>query len=120
MIVWSLHLLAWVYVVIYFAQIVMPRLRKIRLNCAQIVLEKKKHHNFFTCNVEILFENHGVFEKKKNSENKKIRVEKHRVFPIKFSLPKNLLSSQLSTKLPQRTAIKSRKISPKCEQIVRL
>ena len=107
---------------IYFAQIVIPRLRKISPNCTQIVLEKKKHHKIFTRKIEILLENHGIFEKKNENsrKTKKIRVEKHRIFPIKFSLPKNLFSSQLSTKLPQRTAPKSHKISPNCEQIVRL
>ena len=55
---------------IYFAQIVIPRLRKISPNCAQIVLEKKKHHKIFTRKIEILLENHGIFEKKKKTVGK--------------------------------------------------
>ena len=91
--------LAWVYVVIYFAQIVMLRLRKISPNCAQIVLENKKNHTFFTRKIEIFIRKSRCFWKKKwkNSGKKKISVENNVFFPIKFSLPKNLFSSQLST-----------------------
>ena len=56
---------------IYFARIVMPRLRKISPNCAQIVLEKKKNHTFFTRKIEIFYwEIPNVFEKieKKNEK----------------------------------------------------
>ena len=55
---------------IYFAQIVMLRLRKISPNCAQIVLEKKKHDTFFTRKVEFLFENHYLAKNRLNKVTK--------------------------------------------------
>ena len=69
------YMLAWGYIVIYFAQIVIPRLRKISPNCAQIVLEKKKHHKIFTRKIEILLENHGIFEKKMKTVGKQKKSE---------------------------------------------
>ena len=63
------------YIVIYFAQIVIPRLRKISPNCTQIVLEKKKHHKSFTRKIEILLENHGIFEKKMKTIGKQKKSE---------------------------------------------
>ena len=69
------------HIVIYFAQIVIPRLRKTSPNCAQIVLEKKKHHKIFTRKIEILLENHGVFEKKNENSRKTKKSEwKNTVF----------------------------------------
>ena len=55
---------------IYFAQIVMLRLRKISPNCAQIVLEKKKSHIFYSQDRNFYWKITNVFEKieKKNEK----------------------------------------------------
>jgi len=79
--------LAWAHVVIYFAQIVMPRLRKISPNCAQIVLEKKNITKLFLARSKFLSEITVFLKKNDNSrKTKKSRVGKHSVFRIKFLL----------------------------------
>ena len=64
-------------------------------NCSR----EKKNHTFFTRKIEIFIRKSRCFWKKKwkNSGKKKISVENTVFFRIKFSLPKNLFSSQLST-----------------------
>ena len=68
-------------------------------DCAQIVLEKKTSHIFYSQDRNIYWKITVFLKKKwKNSEKKKkISVENTVFFRIKFSLPKNLFSSQLST-----------------------